>query len=131
MMKPTKTGPSKIDPENVHAITKDQLKDTDKAEFEAHMSLYEELCLASYSQTKNGIFKKSLLPAPKQVTFLANPESLQDMMTKAVHQTMIDQAEVYANTVQNSLIEALKKGAEGGFLDPAYFQPKRTPPVFQ
>jgi hypothetical protein len=37
MMKPTKTGPSKVDPENVQPITKDQLKDSDKAELEAHM----------------------------------------------------------------------------------------------
>jgi hypothetical protein len=34
------------------------------------------------------------------------------MMTKAMHQTMIDQAKVFANTVQNSLTEALKKGVE-------------------
>jgi hypothetical protein len=54
MMKNTKTGASKIDPENVKAITKDQLKDTDKVEFEAHMRHYEELCLATYSQTKGG-----------------------------------------------------------------------------
>jgi hypothetical protein len=31
------------------------------------------------------------------------------MMTKVMHQTMIDQAKVFANTVHNSLIEALKK----------------------
>jgi hypothetical protein len=99
------------------------LKDTDKAEFEAHMRHYEELCQTSYGQTKNGIFKKSLLPMPKQVTFSANPESLQNMMTKAMHQTMIDQAKVFANTIQNSLIEAFKKGAEGGYLGLAYFQP--------
>jgi hypothetical protein len=43
---------------------------------------------------------------------------------------MIDQARVFANTLQNSLVEALKKGAEGGYLGPAYFQPKRTPPMF-
>jgi hypothetical protein len=73
------------------------------------MRHYEELCLASYGQTKNRIFKKSLLPAPKQVTFPADHESLQDMMTKAMHHTMIDQAKVFADTVQNSLIEALKK----------------------
>jgi hypothetical protein len=72
MMKPTKTGPSEIDPENVQAITREKLKDTDKAEFEAHMKHYEELCLASYGQTKGGIFKKSPLPMPKQVTFSAN-----------------------------------------------------------
>jgi hypothetical protein len=86
----TKNGPSEIDPENVQAITKDQLKDTDKAEFEAHLKHYEELCLASYGQTKGGIFKKNPLPTPKQVTFSADPEGLQDMMTKAMHQTMID-----------------------------------------
>jgi hypothetical protein len=45
------------------------------------------------------------------------------MMTKVMHQTMIDQAKVFANTVQNSLIEALKKGAEGGYLGHVYFQP--------
>jgi hypothetical protein len=56
MMKPTKTVPSEIDPENIQAITRDQLKDTNKVEFEAHMKHYEELCLASYGQTKNGIF---------------------------------------------------------------------------
>jgi hypothetical protein len=50
------------------------------------------------------------------------------MLTKVMHQTMIDQAKVFANTVQNSLIKALNKGAKGGL---AYFQPKRTPPVLQ
>jgi hypothetical protein len=37
---PTKTGPSEVDPENVQPITKDQLKDSDKAELEAHMKHY-------------------------------------------------------------------------------------------
>jgi hypothetical protein len=32
--------------------------------------------------------------------------------------------------VQNNLIEALKKGAEGGYLGPAYFQPNWSPPMF-
>jgi hypothetical protein len=70
-----KTGPSEIDPENVQAITRDQLKDAHKTEFEAHMH-YEELCLTSYGQTKGGIFKKSSLPTPKQVTFSADSKSL-------------------------------------------------------
>jgi hypothetical protein len=48
MKKSMKNGPSEVDPENVQPITKDQLKDSDKAEFEAHMKHYEELCLASY-----------------------------------------------------------------------------------
>jgi hypothetical protein len=53
------------------------------------------------------------------------------MMTKVMHQMMIDQSKVFANTIQNCLTEALKKGEEGGYLRPAYFQPNRTPPVFQ
>jgi hypothetical protein len=130
MTKPTKTGPCEVDPENVQPITKDQLKDSDKAELEAHMKHYEELCLASYGQTKSGVFKKSPLPTPKQVTFSADPEGLQDMMTKPMHQTMIDQSKVFANTIQNAIIDALK-GAKGGYLGPVYFQPKQTPPVFQ
>jgi hypothetical protein len=53
------------------------------------------------------------------------------MMNKVMHQTMIDQAKVLANTIQNCLTETLKKGVEGGYLGLAYFQPNRTPPVFQ
>jgi hypothetical protein len=131
MTKPTKIGPHEVDPENVQLITKDQLKDSDNAEPEAHMKHYEELCLASYGQTKSGVFKKSPLPTPKQVTFSADPEGLQDMMTKAIHQTMIDKSKVFANTIQNAIIDALKQGAEGGCLGPTYFQPRRTPPMFR
>jgi hypothetical protein len=126
-----KSGTFKVDPDNVQTITKDQLKDADKAEFEAHMKHYEELCRVSYGQTKGGVFKKNLLPTPKQVTFSVDPEGLQDMMNKAMHQTMIDQAKVFTNTIQNCLIETLKKAAEGRYLGPAYFQPNRTPPMFQ
>jgi hypothetical protein len=59
----------------------------------------KELCMALYDQTKGGVFKKSLLPTPKQVTFSADPKSLQDMMTKVMDQTMIDQAKVFTNTI--------------------------------
>jgi hypothetical protein len=52
-------------------------------------------------------------------------------MTKAMHQIMIDQSKVFANTIQNVIIDALKKGAEGGYLGPTYYQPKQTPLVFQ
>jgi hypothetical protein len=121
MTKPTKTGPSEVDPKNVQPITKDQLKDSDKAELEAHMKHYEELCLASYGQTKSRVFKKSPLPTPTQVTFSADPKGLQDMMTKAMHQTMIDQSKVLANIIQNVIIDALKQGAEGGYLGPDIF----------
>jgi hypothetical protein len=95
------------------------------------MKHYEELCLASYSQTKRGVFKKNPLPTPKQVTFSADPEGLRDMMTKSMHQTMIDQSKVFANTIQNAIIDALKKGSEGGYLGHAYYQPKQTPPMLQ
>jgi hypothetical protein len=53
------------------------------------------------------------------------------MMTKAMHQIMIDHSKVFTNTIQNCLTEALKKGAAGGYLVHAYFQPNRTPPMFQ
>jgi hypothetical protein len=46
-----------------------------------------------------------------------------------MHQTMIDQSKVFANTIQNAIIDALKKGAVGGYLGPAYYQPKQTPLV--
>jgi hypothetical protein len=110
MTKPTKTGPHEVNPENVQPITEDQLKDSDKAELEAKH--YEELCLTSYDQIKSGVFKKNPLPTSKQVTFSADPEGLQAMMTKAMHQTMIDQSKVFENTIQNAIIDALKKGAE-------------------
>jgi hypothetical protein len=95
------------------------------------MKHYEELCLASYGQNKSGVFKNNPLPTPKQVTFLADPEGLQDIMTKAMHQTMIDQSKVFANTIQNAITDALKQGAARGYLGPAYYQPKQTPPVSQ
>jgi hypothetical protein len=44
---------------------------------------------------------------------------------------MIDQSKVFANTIQNAIIDALKQGAAGGYLGPAYYQPKQTPPVSQ
>jgi hypothetical protein len=40
------------------------------------MKHYEELCLASYGQTKGGVFKKNPLPTPKKITFSADPERL-------------------------------------------------------
>jgi hypothetical protein len=119
-MKNTKTGAFETDPKNVQVTTKDQLKYANKAEFEAHMKHYEELCLASYGWTRSGIFKKCPLQTPKQVTFSADPEALQDMMTKVMHQMMIDQAKVLASTIPDSLIEELKKGVEGVYLRPAY-----------
>jgi hypothetical protein len=52
-------------------------------------------------------------------------------MTKAMNHTMIDQSKIFANTIQNAIIDALKKGAEGGYLGHAYYQPKQNPLVFQ
>jgi hypothetical protein len=45
---PTKNGLYEVNPENVQPITKDQLKDLDKAKLEAYIKHYEELCLAPY-----------------------------------------------------------------------------------
>jgi hypothetical protein len=116
-----------VDPTNVQPVSKDQLKDADKAKFKTHMKRYEELCFASYGQTKSRVYKKNPLPMPQHITFSADPQGLQDMMNKAMHQTMIDQSKVLANTIQNCLTETLKKGTEEGYMRPTYFQPRRTP----
>jgi hypothetical protein len=115
---------AEVDLINVQPVTRDQLKDADKIEFEAHMKRYKELCLASYGQTKRGVFKKNPLPAPQHIIFLADPQGLQDMMNKSMHQTMIDQSTILANTIQNCLTETLKKRIEEGYVGPAYFQPR-------
>jgi hypothetical protein len=41
MTKNTKN--TEVDKSNIQSVTKDQLQDADKAEFEAHMKRYEEL----------------------------------------------------------------------------------------
>jgi hypothetical protein len=38
---------------------------------------------------------------------------------------------VFANTIPNAIIDALKQGAEARYLGPTYFQPKQTPLMFQ
>jgi hypothetical protein len=53
--------PGEISEENIQLINRDQVKDADKAEFEAHMKRYEELCLALYGRTKSGVIKKTPL----------------------------------------------------------------------
>jgi hypothetical protein len=49
------------------------------------MKHYEELCLASYGQTKGGVYKKNPLPTPQQITFSTDLEGLQDMTNKVIH----------------------------------------------
>jgi hypothetical protein len=44
---------------------------------------------------------------------------------------MINQSKVFANTIQNTITDALKKVAEGGYLGPTYFEPKQTSLMFQ
>jgi hypothetical protein len=58
---------------NIQPVTRDQLKDADKSEFEAHMKRYEELCLASYAQNKSGVIKKNPRLGPQHITFSADP----------------------------------------------------------
>jgi hypothetical protein len=68
--------------------------------------------------------RKNPLLVPRHITFSADAQGLQDMMNKAMHQTMIDQSKVFANTIQNCLTETLKKGTEEGYVGPACFQPR-------
>jgi hypothetical protein len=79
---------------------------------------------------KVGFSRRILFQGPQHITFLADPQGLQDMMNKAMHQTMIDQSTILVNTIQNCLTEMLKKGTEEGYVGLAYFQPGRSPLMF-
>jgi hypothetical protein len=55
-----------VDQGKIQTVSKDQLKDADKAEFEAHMKRSEELCLASYGQTKSEVYMRILFQCPSR-----------------------------------------------------------------
>jgi hypothetical protein len=54
------------------------------------------------------IYRSSDAPV-LNTTFSGDPQGLQYMMNKTMHQTMIDKSTVLANTIQNHLTETLKK----------------------
>jgi hypothetical protein len=61
-----KTGPHEVNPENVQPITKDQLKDSEKAELDAHMKHYEELSVRLKVESSRRVHCQRLSKSPFQ-----------------------------------------------------------------
>jgi len=63
------------------------------------------------------------LPAPRQITFEANPGKLQDMVDNAINLALINQAGVLSNTVLNVVARTFKEGQlPPNYVGPAYHQ---------
>ena len=65
------------------------------------------------------MIQKEALPAPRQVTFEANPCKLQDMVDNAINRALINQVGVLSNTVFNVVARTFKEGQ----LPPNYVGP--------
>ena len=66
---------------------------------------------------------KEALPAPRQVTFEANPGKLQDMVDSAINRVLINQAGVLSNTVFNAIARTFKEGQlPPNYVGPVYHQ---------
>ena len=70
------------------------------------------------------MIQKETLPAPRQITFEANPSKLQDMVDSAINRALINQAGVLSNTVFNVVARTFKEGQiPPTYVGPAYHQP--------
>ena len=70
------------------------------------------------------MIQKEALPAPRQITFKANPGKLQDMVDNAINHALINQAGVLSNTVFNAVARTFKEGQlPPNYVGPAYHQP--------
>ena len=119
--------PSEVTKDNIQEITVDLLEGENKAEYDVCMAEYGRLLMNSFGRTRDGAVKKAPLPRPQQIIIQANPGRLQDMMTEAMHKSLIDQASVFNNSVQNCVKEVLREEIMSGFKGPAYYQPNRNP----
>jgi len=95
---------SDFDQENVIPVTEANLKDEQKQAIAKAMEDYKQQCLRSFSINRSGeVIQKDALPAPRQVTFEANPGKLQEMVNSAINRALINQAGVLSNTVFNAV----------------------------
>ena len=70
------------------------------------------------------MIQKEALPAPRQITFEANPGKLQEMVDIAVNRALINQSGVLSNTVFNAVATTFKEGqVPPTYVGPAYHQP--------
>jgi len=73
------------------------------------MEDYKQQCLKSFSINRSGeVIQKEALLTPRQVTFEANPDKLQDMVHNAINRALINQAGVLSNTVFNAVAGRFK-----------------------
>ena len=64
------------------------------------------------------------MPAPRQVTFEANPGKLQDMVDSVVNRALINQAGVLSNMVFNAVARTFKEGQlPPNYVGPSHHQP--------
>ena len=82
---------SDFDQENVIPVTEANLKDEQKEAIAQAVEEFKLQCLRSFSINKSGeVIQKDALPAPRQVTFEANPGKLQDMVDSAINRALIN-----------------------------------------
>jgi len=114
-----------FDLENVIPVTEANLRDEEKQAMAKAMVEYKQQCLKSFSINRSGeVIQKEALPAPRQITFEANPGKLQDMVDNAINRALINQAGVLSNTVFNVVARTFKEGQlPPNYVGPAYHQP--------
>ena len=102
---------TEFDLENVIPMTEANLRDEQKQAIAKAMEDYKQQCFKSFSLNGSGeVIQKEALPAPRQVTFEANPGRLQDMVDSAINRALINQAGVLSNTVFNAVARTFKEG---------------------
>jgi len=70
------------------------------------------------------VIQKEALPAPRQITFEANPGKLQEMVDIAVNRALINQCSVLSNIVFNAMTRTFKEGqVPPSYVGPAYHRP--------
>jgi len=116
---------TKFDLENVIQVTEANLRDEQKQAIAKAMEDYKQQCLKSFSINRSGeVIQKEALPAPRQVTFEANPGKLQDMVDSAINRSLINQAGVLSNMVFNAVARTFKEGQlPPNYVGPVYHQP--------
>ena len=113
---------SDFDLENIIPVMEANVRDEQKQAIAKAMEDYKQQCLKSFSINRSGeVIQKEALPAPRQVTFEANPGKLQDKVDSAVN---LNQAGVLSNTVFNAVARTFKEGQlPPNYVGPVYHQP--------
>jgi len=114
-----------FDLENVIPVTEANLRDEQKQAIAKAMEEYKQQCLKSFSINRSGeVIQKEAFPAPRHITFEANPSKLQDMVHSAINRALINQAGVLSNMVFNAVARTFKEGQlPPNYVGPAYHHP--------